>query len=210
MIHAYQQEDDDWDDIPMAAQQPSPTSPTHHFAKTPSFSVKQLDYVDQVSLTNKEQKQLIKESQRFTKELTEQTQIVSQSVKDQHKPRIASMVNDWKANEIIGKLIDSLESKEFILFSTFVHDTSLNDFFFRYISAELDIFKFQFDELKPPSQAEITFFATKKLMIIIIQPKIFFHPVACSCLHTELSLRSRHTDGCIRYWQQRPEWHFVT
>ncbi len=31
----------------------------------------------------------------------------------------------------------------------------------------------QFDKIKPPSQAEITFFATKKLMNIIIQPKGF-------------------------------------
>jgi len=131
-------------------------------------------------LTNKEQKRLIKESQRFAKELTEQTQIVSQSVKDQpvsHKPGIASMVDDWMAKEIRGKLMDSLESKDFIPFSTFVHDTSLNDLFFSDISAEWDIFKSQFDDLKPPSQAEITFFATKKLMNIIIQPKIFFHPV---------------------------------
>ena len=64
MIHVYQQEDDDWDDILMAAQQPSPTSPTHHFAKATSFGVKQLDYIDHISLTNKEQKQLIKDSQK--------------------------------------------------------------------------------------------------------------------------------------------------
>ena len=43
MIHAYQQENDDRDDIPMAAQQPSPASPTHHLAKVPTFGVKQLD-----------------------------------------------------------------------------------------------------------------------------------------------------------------------
>ena len=43
MIHAYQQENDDWDDIPMAAQQPSPASPTHHLAEVPTFGVKQLD-----------------------------------------------------------------------------------------------------------------------------------------------------------------------
>ena len=90
-------------------------------------------------LTNKEQKRLIKESQRFTKELSEQSQIVSQSVKDQpvsHKPGIASMVDDWMAKEIRGKLMDSLETKDFIPFSTFVHDTSLNDLFFSDISAE--------------------------------------------------------------------------
>ena len=63
MIHAYQQEDDDLDDFPMAAQQPSPAFPTHHLAKVPSFGVKQLDYLDHVSRTNKEQKLLIKESQ---------------------------------------------------------------------------------------------------------------------------------------------------
>ncbi len=70
MMHVYQQkqgEDDDWNNIPMAAQQPSPASPTHHLAKVPSFGVKQLDYVDYVLLTNKEQKRLFKESQRFTK-----------------------------------------------------------------------------------------------------------------------------------------------
>ena len=81
----------------MAAQQPSPASPTHNLAKVPSFGVKQLGYVNHVALSNKEQKQLIKESQKFTKELTEQTQIISQSVKDQpvsHKPGIAFMVND--------------------------------------------------------------------------------------------------------------------
>ena len=83
------------------------------------------------------------------------------------------MVNDWMANDIRGKLIDSLESKKFILFSTFVHDTSLNDLFFSNISDEWDIFKSQFDDLKPPSQAEITFFATKKLMNIIIQTEDF-------------------------------------
>ena len=66
MIHAYQQEvDDDWSDIPMAAQQP-PASSTHCLTKVPSFGVKQLDYVHHDSLTNKEQKRLIKESQRFT------------------------------------------------------------------------------------------------------------------------------------------------
>ena len=59
------------------------------------------------------------------------------------------MVNDWMANDIRGKLIDSLESKEFIPFSTFVHDTSLNDLFFSDISAEWDIFESQFDNLNP-------------------------------------------------------------
>jgi hypothetical protein len=73
MIHAYQQENDDRDDIPMAAQQPSPASPTNHLAKVPTFGVKQLDYINHLLITNKEQKQLIKESQRFTKELIEQT-----------------------------------------------------------------------------------------------------------------------------------------
>jgi hypothetical protein len=66
MIHAYQQEeDDDWSDIPIGAQQP-PASPTHRLTRVPSFGVKQLDYVHHDSLTNKEQKRLIKESQRFT------------------------------------------------------------------------------------------------------------------------------------------------
>jgi len=174
MIHEYQKEpddDDDWNDIPMAAQRPYPSSPTHHLAKVPSFGVKQLDFVDYVELTNKEQKRLIKESQRFTNELIEQTQIISQSVKDQqvsHKPGIASM-----ANEIRSKLMDSTESKDFIPFSTFILDTSHNDLFFSNISAEWDIFETQFDESKPSSQAEITFFATKKLMNIIIQPEVF-------------------------------------
>jgi hypothetical protein len=43
MIHAYQKEqddDDNWNDIPMVAQQPHPSSPTHHLAKVPSFGVK--------------------------------------------------------------------------------------------------------------------------------------------------------------------------
>jgi hypothetical protein len=125
MIHAYEKEqddDDDWNDIPMAAQQPYPSSPTHHFAKVPSFGVKQLDFVDHVALTNKEQKRLIKEPQKYTHELTEQTRIVTQSVKDQpvsHKPGIASMVDDWMANKIRGKLMASTESKDFIPFSTF-------------------------------------------------------------------------------------------
>ena len=35
------------------------------------------------------------------------------------------------------------------------------------------MFELQFDKIKPPSQAEIPFFATKKLMNIIIQPKDF-------------------------------------
>jgi hypothetical protein len=108
--------------------------------------------------------------------LTQQTRIVTQSVKDQpvsHKPGIASMVDDWMANKIRGKLMDSTESKDFIPFSTFVLDTSLNDLFFSDTSAEWDIFQTQFDESKPLSQAEITFFATKKLMNIIIQPKDF-------------------------------------
>jgi hypothetical protein len=159
----------------MAAQQP-PASPTHSLARVPSLGVKQLYYVHHDSLTNKEQRRLIKEPQRFTKELTKQTQIVSQSVKDQpvsQKPGIASIVNDWMANEIRGKLMDSLESKDFISFSPFVHDTSLNDLFFSNISAEWDIFKTQFDELIPPSQAEITFFATKKLLNTIIHPADF-------------------------------------
>ena len=58
MIHAYQKEqddDNDWNDIPMAAQQPPPASPAHSFAKVPSFGVKQLGYVNHVALTNKEQ-----------------------------------------------------------------------------------------------------------------------------------------------------------
>jgi hypothetical protein len=36
--------------------------------------------------------------------------------------------------------------------------------FFSDISAEWEIFKTQFDDLKPLSQAEITFFATTTLM----------------------------------------------
>ena len=96
----------------MAAQQPYPTSPTHRLAKIPSFGVKQLDFVDHVALTNKELQQLIKQSQGFTNELIEETQIISQCVKDQpvpQKPGIASMVEDWMSNEIRGKLMDSLE-----------------------------------------------------------------------------------------------------
>ncbi len=64
----------------MAAQQPNSSSPTHHLAKVPSFGVKQLDFVDHLPLTNKEQKQLIKECQKYTNELIEQTRIVTQSV----------------------------------------------------------------------------------------------------------------------------------
>jgi hypothetical protein len=71
------------------------------------------------------------------------------------------MVDDWMANKIRGKLMDSTESKDFIPFSTFVLDTSLNDLLFSDTSDEWDIFETQFDESKPPSQAEITFFATK-------------------------------------------------
>jgi hypothetical protein len=60
MMHEYQKEQDDnsddWNDIPMAAQQPNPPSPTHHLAKVPSFGVKQLDFVDHIALTNIEQK----------------------------------------------------------------------------------------------------------------------------------------------------------
>jgi len=179
MIHAYhkeQEDSDDWDDIPMAAQQPNPPSPTHHFAKVPSFGVKQLDFVDHLPLTSKEQKRLIKECQKYTTELTEQTRIVTQSVRDYpltQKPGIASMVNDWITNEIRGKLLDPLESKDFIPFSTFILDTSLNDLFFSDTSAEWNIFEAQFDDAKPPSQAEITFFATRKLMNIIIEPEDF-------------------------------------
>jgi hypothetical protein len=53
----------------------------------------------------------------------------------------------------------------------------MNDLFFSDTSAEWDIFETQFDKLKPLSQAEITFFATKKLMNIIIQPGDFFQTV---------------------------------
>ena len=84
MIHAYQKEQDDdnnWNDIPMETQQPNSPSPTHHLAKVPIFGVKALDFVDHVALTNKEQKQLIKESQTHTNELIEQTRIVIQSVR---------------------------------------------------------------------------------------------------------------------------------
>jgi hypothetical protein len=77
------------------------------------------------------------------------------------------------ANEIRGKLMDPLESKAFTPFSTYIHDTSLNDLFFSDISAEWDIFETQFDEQKQPSQAEIAFFATQKLANIIIQPEDF-------------------------------------
>jgi hypothetical protein len=83
------------------------------------------------------------------------------------------MVNDWITNEIRGKLLDPLESKDFIPFSTFILDTSLNDLFFSDTSAEWNIFEAQFDDAKPPSQAEITFFATRKLMNIIIEPEDF-------------------------------------
>jgi hypothetical protein len=108
--------------------------------------------------------------------LIQQTHIVTKSVKDQpvsQKPGIASMVDDWMANKIRRKLMDQLESKDFIPFSTFILDTSLNDLFFSDTSAEWDIFETQFEDSKPPSQAEITFFATKKLMNIIIQPEDF-------------------------------------
>ncbi len=66
-----------------------------------------------------------------------------------------------------------LESKEFFPFSTFILDTSLNDLFFSDTPAEWNIFEAQFDDAKPPSQAEITFFATRKLMNIIIEPEDF-------------------------------------
>ncbi len=76
MMHEYQKEQDDdsddWNDIPMAAQRPNSSSPSHHLAEVPSFGVKQLDFVDHVVLTNKEQKRLIKESQKYTNELTDQ------------------------------------------------------------------------------------------------------------------------------------------
>ncbi len=49
------------------------------------------------------------------------------------------MVNDWLTNEIRGKLLDPLESKEFIPFSTFILDTSLNDLFFSDTSAEWNL-----------------------------------------------------------------------
>jgi hypothetical protein len=127
-------------------------------------------------LTTSCQNWLIKECKQFTKELTEQTQNISQSMKDQttlHEPGIASTVKEFLANKIRGKLMNSSGPKDFISFSAFVHDTSLNDLFFSNISAEWDMFELQFDKIKPPSQAEITFFATKKLMNIIIQPKDF-------------------------------------
>ena len=95
-------------------------------------------------------------------------------MKDQttlHEPGIASTVKEFLENKIRGKLMNSSGPKYFTSFSAFVHDTSLNDLFF--ISAEWDMFELQFDKIKPPSQAEITFFATKKLMNIIIQPKDF-------------------------------------
>jgi hypothetical protein len=56
------------------------------------------------------------------------------------------MVNDWLTNEIRGKLLDPLESKDFIPFSTFILDTSLNDLFFSDTSAEWNIFEAQFDD----------------------------------------------------------------
>jgi len=49
----------------------------------------------------------------------------------------------------------------------------LMTWFFSNTSAKWAIFNLQFDKLNGPSQAEITFFATKKLMNIIIQPKDF-------------------------------------
>jgi hypothetical protein len=86
MIHAYQKEqddDNDWNDIPMAAQQPYPSSPPHHLAKIPSFGVKHFNFV---ALTNKEQKRLITKTQGFTNKLVEQTQNILQCVKDQPVP----------------------------------------------------------------------------------------------------------------------------
>ncbi len=58
------------------------------------------------------------------------------------------MVEEWMSNKIRGKLMDSIEPKEFPPFSTFILDTSLNDLFFSDISAEWDILKTQFDKLK--------------------------------------------------------------
>ena len=49
----------------------------------------------------------------------------------------------------------------------------LMTWFFSNTSAKWAIFNLQFDKLNGPSQAKITFFATKKLMNIIIQPKDF-------------------------------------
>ena len=75
-IHVYpkeQDDDNDQNDIPMAAQQPYPSTPTHRLAKIISFGVKQLDFVNHVALTNKELQQLIKQSQGFTNKLVEQT-----------------------------------------------------------------------------------------------------------------------------------------
>ncbi len=51
------------------AQQPNSPSPTHHLAKVPSFGVKQLDFVDHLPLTSKEQKRLIKECQKHVPNL---------------------------------------------------------------------------------------------------------------------------------------------
>ena len=46
------------------------------------------------------------------------------------------MADDWMAKEIRDKLMNSLETKDFMPFSTFVHDMSLNDLFFSDISAK--------------------------------------------------------------------------
>jgi hypothetical protein len=78
-------------------------------------------------LTTSCQNWLIKECKQFTKELTEQTQNISQSMKDQttlHEPGIASTVKEFLANKIRGKLMNSSGPKDFISFSAFVHDTN--------------------------------------------------------------------------------------
>jgi len=147
----------------MASQQPLVT-PTHCLARVFRFQNKQLNYVDHELHTTSHLKWLIKECEQFTKELTKQTRNISQSMKDQttlHEPGIASMVKEFMANKIRGKLMNSSGPKYFLSFSAFVHDTSLNDLFFRNPSAKWAIFDLQFDNLNGPSQAEITYLATK-------------------------------------------------
>ena len=85
------------------------------------------------------------------------------------------MDNQWIPQEIRGKLMKSSGLKDFITFSAFFHDKSLNDPFFCDIFAKCNIFKSNFGMLKPPSQAEIMFIANKKLLNIIIHSK-YFHP----------------------------------
>jgi hypothetical protein len=178
MITTYQieQDSDDWNDVPMTSHQPTSSSPKHQSTKVFSFGTKDIHFVPRAELTNTEQKRLVDESDWHINEFIEQTQIVIQSLQDQpisQKPGIASLVDDWMANEIRTKLMNPSESKEFIPFSTYIQDTTLNALFLSDISAEWKIFETQFDEQKPSSQAEITSFATQKLTNILIQPEDF-------------------------------------